>query len=134
MDVSDFNTWNVNKFGTLTVIPGWCLANFNADNVVDTSDFNIWNNNKFTASDMAITVITRPQYSTANRVVTQEVVPEDHLVDETLIASTVAKAYYAYHRYGSQTRLAEQRRRNEQPTPVDKLAIDVAFASWHAVR
>ncbi len=130
VDVSDFNTWNVNKFGTLTVIPGWCLANFNADNVVDTSDFNIWNNNKFTASDMAITVITRPQYSTANRVVTQEVVPEDHLVDETLIAPPLPR--HITHTIVTEAKrvLPSNAAGTSSPTPVDELAIDVAFASW----
>ena len=44
VDVSDFNSWNTNKF---TFNAGWCGGDFNADGVVDVSDFNIWNNNKF---------------------------------------------------------------------------------------
>ena len=51
VDVSDFNTWNGNKF---TEQSAWCSADFNADGVVDVGDFNIWNGNKFTASDASV--------------------------------------------------------------------------------
>ncbi len=47
VDVSDFNRWNLGKFGG----GSWCDADFNADGFVDVSDFNIWNLNKFQASD-----------------------------------------------------------------------------------
>jgi hypothetical protein len=48
VDVSDFNSWNANKF---TTIAAWCSGDFNADGVVDVSDFNDWNANKFTSAD-----------------------------------------------------------------------------------
>ena len=47
VDVSDFNVWNSNKFGTTEA---WCLGDFNADGVSDVSDFNVWNSNKFQSS------------------------------------------------------------------------------------
>jgi hypothetical protein len=50
VDVSDFNSWNSNKF---TSTASWCSGDFNADGVVDGSDFNSWNSNKFTSSDAA---------------------------------------------------------------------------------
>ncbi len=51
VDVSDFNSWNSNKFQTSR---GWCGGDFSADGVVDVSDFNIWNANKFSASSDAV--------------------------------------------------------------------------------
>ncbi|MEM7313262.1 MAG: sialate O-acetylesterase [Planctomycetota bacterium] len=50
VDVSDFNTWNSNKF---TTVAAWCAGDFNADGAIDVSDFNVWNSNKFQASDAA---------------------------------------------------------------------------------
>ncbi|MEM7314315.1 MAG: lamin tail domain-containing protein, partial [Planctomycetota bacterium] len=45
VDVSDFNIWNSNKFGSCS--GGWGAGDFNGDGVTDVSDFNIWNSNKF---------------------------------------------------------------------------------------
>ena len=53
VDVSDFNTWNSNKF---TMTAAWCRGDFNADGVVDVSDFNSWNSNKFSSSSDAAAV------------------------------------------------------------------------------
>jgi hypothetical protein len=50
VDVSDFNTWNANRF---TNVPAWCSGDFNASGVVDVSDFNLWNTNRFQQSDAA---------------------------------------------------------------------------------
>ncbi len=47
VDVSDFNTWNGNKFNS---VAAWCAGDFNADGSVDVSDFNTWNSNKFQSS------------------------------------------------------------------------------------
>jgi hypothetical protein len=47
VDVSDFNTWNANKF---TAVSRWCAGDFDATGVIDVSDFNIWNGGKFTSS------------------------------------------------------------------------------------
>ncbi len=43
VDVSDFNTWNSNRF---TLASSWASGDFSCDGVVDTSDFNLWNTNK----------------------------------------------------------------------------------------
>ncbi|MEM7311865.1 MAG: hypothetical protein AAF497_01815 [Planctomycetota bacterium] len=53
VDISDFNTWNGNKF---TSTASWCSGDFNADGSVDISDFNVWNANKFQSSDQSQTV------------------------------------------------------------------------------
>lgn len=50
VDVSDFNSWNANKF---SAAPAWCSGDFNADGLVDVSDFNEWNARKFTSADGA---------------------------------------------------------------------------------
>ena len=57
VDVSDFNTWNANKF---TSVAAWCSGDFSADGVVDVSDFNTWNSNKFTSSDSAAAAVPEP--------------------------------------------------------------------------
>ncbi len=44
VDISDFNTWNSNKFSS---VAEWCSGDFNGDGSVDASDFNIWNAHKF---------------------------------------------------------------------------------------
>jgi hypothetical protein len=51
VDVSDFNSWNSNKFQTIL---DWSSGNFNGDSSVDVSDFNAWNSNKFTSADAAV--------------------------------------------------------------------------------
>lgn len=50
VDVSDFNTWNGNRF---TSTPAWCEGDFTADGVIDVRDFFAWNQNKFTSSRFA---------------------------------------------------------------------------------
>ena len=57
VDVSDFNSWNGNKF---TATAAWCSGDFNADGSVDVSDFNLWNANKFTSSDSSISAVPEP--------------------------------------------------------------------------
>ena len=47
VDVSDFNTYNNNKF---TETGKWSQADFNASGFTDVSDFNQWNANKFQSS------------------------------------------------------------------------------------
>ncbi len=50
VDVTDFNTWNANKF---TQVAAWSRGEFNGDGLVDTTDFNLWNANKFRSSAIA---------------------------------------------------------------------------------
>ena len=47
VDVSDFMSWNANKF---TATAAWCSADFTADGLVDVRDLNLWNSNKFTSA------------------------------------------------------------------------------------
>ena len=44
VDVSDFNSWNDNKF---QITSRWTHGDFNASGQIDVADFNIWNANKF---------------------------------------------------------------------------------------
>ena len=72
VDVSDFNTWNGNKF---TSVAAWSLGDFNADGSIDTSDFNIWNANKFSSSNL-----NRPLSSDDDA--TKHDSLDDHLADQ----------------------------------------------------
>ena len=44
VDVTDFNSWNVNN---TTLGGAWSRADFNADGAVNNLDFDLWNANKF---------------------------------------------------------------------------------------
>jgi hypothetical protein len=57
VDVSDFNSWNGNKF---TGTAAWCAGDFNADGSIDVSDFNLWNGNKFQAADAGAAPVPEP--------------------------------------------------------------------------
>ncbi len=48
VDVSDFNSWNGNKF---TENASWCNGDFTGDGFVDVADFNLWNMHKFQSAD-----------------------------------------------------------------------------------
>lgn len=57
VDVSDFNSWNGNKF---TSTLQWDAGDFNGDGSADVSDFNAWNGNKFQSSN-GVSAVPEPQ-------------------------------------------------------------------------